>query len=973
LLLLTGLADPINAEEASTEIVEEIVVTGSYLKRSPADSASPLSTIDAADIQDYGAVDVGEIVQNLPWQSGSIAGSAALGGEQGTGRITLNLRNLGDGSTLILLNGKRNVPSWYGRPLGEAVVNLNALVPNIAIERIEIVKDGASALYGSDAIAGVANFITNQSFEGVELQVEASTDEASGEGTTTNLEGLFGVQGDWGGLVASFGFLDRNEISVADRYERFGASGISTTGQPGQFRPTQDVLFADGSPAIAPGTNSTRILPRDPEGTSFGNADLNCENAAVLEQGGTLGLFAGDSICAYEYGPFFPLQADEELKKLFITGHFRVSDSIEIYTEIGSSNSGYQSLSSWNPSVRANIVPAHNLGLLEDARRRGIMPQPLVNQTRVLGGTPSTSRDLRPVPTFAEVERDNLRAVVGMRWTVGNWTLDGSAYYSDYSSGTIAASDTLARQLELALAGLGGPACDTENGTPGEGNLAYASGGNFSDGNCYYFNPFGSHAFDASGNPQTDLALINPPGLYGWLQGVITRDDDFSQTVYDLVASGDLFEVDRVSFGLALGIQRRIEKSDVRWGEEANNYNLAFLGGADDWSGKLTTTSLFGELGTSFGESVELNVALRYEDFKEIDQDTTDYKVTLLWRPVQSVALRGSLGTSFRVPSQLQLFGTEHTFGIPFDPVVGFLDIVPVAISGTEDVAPQTATTWNIGASWTPGAGWLSGLSIDLDYFHVDYEDLINAENVQNLVTEDGNAINAEVAATGKTVAQVIEEGVVGNRRQVLRPTLGRVVRVLPEFTNTDRLEVSGLDVNLSYGFSTGLGFWQAGLSAAWIRQYDMELINPDGSFQEIDGVGSSNFATRVGRPLPEWKVNATLGWTYGNHSAFLIVKYVDGYDNSDVPQFQLRIETVEQELGHRKIDAPYVKSWTTADIQYSYTLPAWQFISGSTATIGIRNVNDEKPSWINRDTGFDTITHDPRGRVWYIRYKLTL
>lgn len=187
LFLIIGYPEVWSAT-SSDETIEEIVVTGSYLLHSSADSASPLSTINASDIENYGAVDVAEIVQNLPWQSGSIAGTAVLGGEQGTGRMTLNLRNLGDGSTLILLNG---------RPLGEAVVNINALVPNIAIERIEIVKDGTSAFYGSDAIAGVANFITNQSFEGVDLQVEASTDDETREGTTTNLQGIFGVQGDW--------------------------------------------------------------------------------------------------------------------------------------------------------------------------------------------------------------------------------------------------------------------------------------------------------------------------------------------------------------------------------------------------------------------------------------------------------------------------------------------------------------------------------------------------------------------------------------------------------------------------------------------------------------------------------------------------------------------------------------------------------------------------------------------------------
>ena len=121
--------------------LEEIVVTGSYLKRTAADSPSPLSVITSSDIEDIGAVDVAEIVQAMPWSSGSQTRAATFQGEGADGRNTINLRNLGQGSTLPLVNGKRQVASWYnGR--GNASVNINGLVPNIAIERIEIVARG---------------------------------------------------------------------------------------------------------------------------------------------------------------------------------------------------------------------------------------------------------------------------------------------------------------------------------------------------------------------------------------------------------------------------------------------------------------------------------------------------------------------------------------------------------------------------------------------------------------------------------------------------------------------------------------------------------------------------------------------------------------------------------------------------------------------------------------------------------------
>ena len=238
--------------EGGGDAIEEVVVTGSYLKRNPADSPSPLSIISSADIDDLGAQSVAEIVQTLPWQTGSVSRTSSFGGEGARGAITLNLRNLGQSSTLILVNGKRNIASFYDEN-GNAAVDINALIPNIALERIEIVKDGASALYGSDAIAGVANFITRKKFEGFDIQYEYTTDHETKLGDTNNIQVIFGTQGDRGGVVVSAGVLNSDRITVADRYDRFGGSTASSTGQPGRLTPTETPVWAShGWPPAQP-------------------------------------------------------------------------------------------------------------------------------------------------------------------------------------------------------------------------------------------------------------------------------------------------------------------------------------------------------------------------------------------------------------------------------------------------------------------------------------------------------------------------------------------------------------------------------------------------------------------------------------------------------------------------------------------------------------------------------------------------
>ena len=164
-LVVSGLMSSQRALAADDAEIEEVVVTGSYIKKSAADSPSPLSVVSRADIEEIGAMDIKDIVKSLTYSSGSLGGSstAFFAGDSSTGNASLNLRNLGNGATLVLVNGKRTVNTDFDL-VGSAYVNVQNIIPNIAIERVEILKDGASALYGFDAVAGVVNFITRQDF-----------------------------------------------------------------------------------------------------------------------------------------------------------------------------------------------------------------------------------------------------------------------------------------------------------------------------------------------------------------------------------------------------------------------------------------------------------------------------------------------------------------------------------------------------------------------------------------------------------------------------------------------------------------------------------------------------------------------------------------------------------------------------------------------------------------------------------------
>ena len=178
-----SLAQEADQEEGSAAAgeIEELVVTGSYIKRSAQDSPSPLTVISAQDIEQAHIGDVQELLLRLPYESGGWIRASTFDGGGGQGRIPINLRNLGECATLPLVNGRRHTTGWM-TPAGCAGVDTNSMVPTMMLQRVEILKDGSSALYGSDAIAGVVNFITKDNFEGFDFDARFVTDQNTGLG-----------------------------------------------------------------------------------------------------------------------------------------------------------------------------------------------------------------------------------------------------------------------------------------------------------------------------------------------------------------------------------------------------------------------------------------------------------------------------------------------------------------------------------------------------------------------------------------------------------------------------------------------------------------------------------------------------------------------------------------------------------------------------------------------------------------------
>lgn len=997
---------PAFAEEA----IEEVVVTGSYIRRNTADSPSPLTVIDRAQIEQTGAIEISDIVNRMTFNSGSTNNTNAFsGGDNSTGQTNINIRNLGLGSTLVLVNGRRFVPTGSDSA-GNQFVNTATLIPAIALGRVEVVKDGASALYGSDAVAGVVNFITRDDFDGMELQFDYRTDQETQEQDDYTFAGIWGVSGDRGNMTASFEYLERKGLQINDRYDDFGGSGLSTLGNPGTFLPAA-VPGSPGAALVTPAFVTGGIV-----GGSPGLGDLGCAQAAELHRQsfptpltGDRAVLAGNGLeslgCIYDFSPFFNLVGEETRAIAHVNGEYELSDGDQVYGEFSFSDQKFSRGNSLFPLVRFPFVPIDNPGLINDLNRRnafagaanpalaGVLDPAAGNVAgvtffgRVLGFTPDLANsELRPVDTDTREFASVYRGVLGIRGDLpfgDDWEYDLALTRSE-RDGQARGTDTNQQNLVNALNGFGGPNCIAATGTPGVGN-------------CEYYNPFYSAFFNPDGTRTTDPALANSPELLNWMVGEFRSNTEAKQIVVDFVANGQLLEMGNgLPLSMAVGLQYRRDEFFLDVDDTSNAEGFSFIFGAQDFEAKETVYAAFVEFAIPVTQDIDVQLAARYEEFDVLDDNTFDPKLTALWRATDSLTLRASTGTSFRVGSLLQRFGSSTQLINISDPFSGAgLAFRPEIGQGNPDLDPETAFVWNVGLSWAPQDGMLEGLAVDLDYYDYDYEDLITRPGAADLIGLDiasrcPQGLNTDPAAA--PLCGIQPDGTIafdpaggpGLPDVVIRDDLGNYLRSTPPFTNAQELQTSGMDATIRYEFATDdFGFWTTALNGSWTREY--EITDQFGN--TVDGVGKRNANTVIGRSLPEFKANLSLGWQLNRHSAFTMIRFIDGYQDDQPVSFRnldgdaatpaepacvgscLRAVNIGRGLLDDHID-----SFTTVDVQYAYELPSWGWqAEGSRLTIGGNNVFNRVPPQVNFDGGYDPFTHDPRGAVWYARYTMQL
>ena len=872
------VANSVLAQDANKEL-EEIVITGSYIKGSGTDEATPVDVLDSDYIQKQGALTIGELTQKLAVSSGTENNpdSFTAGSTQGTSNV--NLRGLGLTSTLVLVNGKRQTIAAAVANDGSVFVD-TATIPMAALERVEILKEGATATYGSDAVAGVVNFILRDDFEGVEVSLGHQKVEGSDQ-TTDDVSILagFGI-GDNTNVILSGSFMQQDPMSSAERpYTTINAA--STLGR--SFLNLGGL--APGLPVVIEGTG----IYEGTYGPGETIPDANCEANGGILSGGFIPSLGGQK-CGFLYGPRFNLVNEEERTNVYAAVTHEMDNGVTVRGELGFAKNEVldnpQSPSYPNLSF-PTILP-------------GQAGSPFNGFVRWYGRPLGAEAPSPLAPRNSEL----LRASLDLSGSLddGAWDWNASITYSENDrDGT--QPDTINSRLNAALAGVGG-----ESGTE-------------------TFN-----IFDPSQNSQS---------LIDYISAETYTKTSTDLTVADLVVSGPWEIASGRTINVAYGAQFRnegfsIERNDISTQQRdpqtgvLQDVDLIFLGGGTEPSASRDSFAAFAEANIPLTDSFEMSVAARYE---ALDSDSSlDPKLALRWQLTDELVIRGSMSTAFREASLVQQFNRGTSLQGLVDPLGGGGALfIRVLTEGDTNLKPETSTNTNLGVVWTPS----DNFNMRVDWWQFDYEDVITIENAQGKLSADPNGPD------------------------IRRNDSGQLQGVSTNFINAATVETDGVDVSADWNIPAGdMGDFGVQLAYSHFLSYEI----PDGNGGTRDVVGSFNHDNFV-RSMPEKKWNLTADWERGNHSAAMVVYYVDSYKTTRA------VPASAQALGFNS----GISNWRTIDLSYNYN-----FNLGDTQavfTLGGKNVFDKEAPRVYDAANFsyDPKHHDPRGRMLFARVKFAL
>lgn len=916
------------AAAAEEEEAEEIVVTGSYIRNSPFAAASPVDTINQDTILESGSANIGQYIRDLPYTQNVDTVANVLGGSGGgqdSNSAQFNLRGLGTSSTLTLFDGRRNVNPGA----------ISAILPDIATSRIEVVLDGGSALYGADAVAGVVNIIPIKEYEGLRIRTFYNRDN-NADFEEPKLSILYGHRFDSLDLdvVTAFEVGKKTALQRGEREKYLRADNATFIGAPGTF------IRASG----------------DAAGSIYRDQDCGTYNGDNTDKGqdGSFpsGYPLGPAFCGFHYGQWTDYNREANDYNAYLNLKHETNDwlTLEFQSTLSYRESIFHTepltplASGWYSSL---IIPSNH-----PANPTGVALMPGPNWTIING----LEQGPGAVPSYldgASYQKDRYGYTTstnkfGGTYDIGDTTWTGETWISYQESQTrLESNDMNVDRLRAGLNGQGGV-----NGNE-------------------WFNPFASR--DINSPSYVSGVTNNSQELMDWMfeSGDVIFDHQRLRLV-DTILTGEVFDLPAGALAAAFGASIRDTRNTTRPAPlNAAGINASSSQGVLTPVGVVETydsmvKSVFAEVEIPILENLSMQIAARYEEFGDLDLDTTTPKVAVRWQPFDSISFRTSWGESFLAPAASQI-GEVNRDNCAIarsgsDRLTGN-DLLGVLVCTTRNPVLQAETSeiFNAGFTWEG----IEGLTVSLDYQQIEYTDRIIQLSSQDITNQQFframSALNinpddyssAEGSASRAQALAYIAANPLASATRDASGNLSELLSI-PANLNSNELEV--IDLRAVYGFELGdLGSFTTTLDATYFTKAQYEGL--EGVI--VDALGRRNADTAQSPPLPKMKASARLNWMRGNQAASLLTKYQHSVEFDGAIASGATAPDV--------IDAAYI-----VNANYSYFFDDL-FGTATNFTVGVTNMFNWEPQRLPVQGGFETRLYDNFGRQFFASVDIEL
>ncbi|GGB64078.1 TonB-dependent receptor [Shewanella inventionis] len=829
--------------------VERIEVTGSRIKRSDLEGASPITTITTEDMKMEGNFTVADALRNS--NLNSFGSFSERSGSSAQSQATINLRGAGSSRTLVLIDGKR----FPGSPtLGGSSANLNA-IPMAAVERIDILTDGASSTYGSDAIAGVVNIIMKKNYQGLEFTAGGGSRDQDGGLTSKEFSVVAGYQMDKGNITFAFDHQDRKGISDADRaYTAASMTDFNGDGEIQAYDETSGWSIY-GATVAAPDFSSAQASPLCDDLEAEYGSDVFQTVAADNDWS------PGSTYCMYAFANVSYNKASIDRNTVYVDANYEVAEDVEWFGRV------------------------------------------MVTQNSSFG------RYAPPAAAWNNMSADNPNNPFGeettgyFRW-VGIGTRDG--YVDDYN--------------QDYLTGLRGT-ISALNDAEWEVYYHHNIADNKSVGQ--YYLSYSGLAY----NQANDIDLGSEAGINNMKATTLTT----GKATFDQYSAGLGFDAFDLPGG-AVAHYVGMEYFDQQFSEVYDAQSEAgLIGGSagNSSGGDRQVWAMFYEAVLPLTDDVELNLAARYDDYSDFG-DNLAPKASVRWQALDNVVVRASYSEAFRAPSLSQLyaattFSAETGIDYPFCTSTNVADAdcaskqYDTYISANSDLGPETSEYINLGVAWDI----VDDIGIKVDYFNLNIDDVISQRSITNVMR------GVAAGTLAETDTFYVE------RAPTTDGTLGRALEIGTGYGNTDKLEITGIDVALNAKFETSIG----DIGFNWTNSFVLDFI------EEVEG-GQAAVDTAGWNGAPDYKSIFTTNYMLGDHSFSWNINYTSStYETNDT--------------GH-------LDSWLIHNLSYVYDAGNY-----GSVLLGINNLTDEDPVLTSTGQYTNADLYNNYGREYRASYTL--